>query len=140
GLHRAERFWIGRDLVARRIDERARDPHVAGWQLLVALDLDRGKCEERVVAVPRGPEDGLGEILLEAPPVLLELREVRWRERDHVRVGNEGLAQRDGLMRFHRADHALGDLNRLKLCPEKAGAPALDDPARERFKPFHASL
>src|SRR5207249_87680 len=139
GLDRAERLRVRRDLLARGVDERARDAHVAGREVFVALDLDVREREERVVPVARGAEHALGEVLLEAAAVLLEPGVVHGRERDDERVRHEGLAERDRLVGLHRSDEALGDLDRLELRAEEPGAPALDHPARERLKPLHAS-
>src|SRR5206468_11456961 len=89
--HRAESSRVGIYLLDGGVDERAIHAQIARRQILVALDLDGREREERVVPIPGGTEDRLGEVLLEAPAVLLELREVRGRERHDVRIRHEGL-------------------------------------------------
>ena len=80
GLDATEGLCVGGNFVAGRVDESARDPHVAGRQVVVALYLHRRVREQRVVPVPRRTEHRFGEVLLEAPAVLLEPGEVRRRE------------------------------------------------------------
>ena len=139
-LDRAERLRIGLDLVARRVDERARHADIARRHVVVALDLDRREVEQREVALARGRQDRLREVTLEAATVLLELREVRRGQRHDVRVRHEGLGERDRLVRLHRADEALGDLDGLQLRAEETRAPALDGPADDRFEALHAQV
>src|SRR5688572_13417068 len=137
GLDAAQRFGLGVHLLAGRIDERARDTYVTGRLILVPLELDRRVREEREAAVTRGAEHGLGEVALEAAPVLLELREVGGRKRKDVGVRHEGLRERNGLVRLHRADEPLRELDRLELRPEEAARPAFDDPARQLLEALH---
>ena len=138
-LDRAQRPGIAARLFSRRVHERARDAQVIRLEVIAALDLHAREGQQGVAAVARRAEESFGEVLLEAAPVLLELRVVGGRERHDVGVRDERLAERDRLMRFHRADQALGDLHRLQLRAEEPRAPAFDEPARERLKPLHSS-
>src|SRR5688572_5127298 len=137
GLDAAQRFGLGVHLLAGRVDEGARDTYVTGRLILVPLELDRRVREEREAAVTSGAEHGLGEVALEAAPVLLELREVDGRQGEDVGVRHEGLRERDGLVRLHRADEPLRELDRLELRPEEAARPAFDDPARQLLEALH---
>src|SRR5438105_11978673 len=139
-LDRAELLRVGLDLVAGRVDERARDADVAGRQVVLALDLDGGIRKKRVAALPCRGEERLPEAALEAAAVLLELRVVGRRQRHDIRIRHEGLREADGLMGFHRADDALLDLDGLQLRAEEARRPALDDAAHERFDPLHYAV
>jgi hypothetical protein len=92
-LDGSEGLRIGLDLFARSVNERARHADVARRDVVVALDLHRREVEQGEVPLARRRQHRLRQVTLEAPPVLLELREVRRGQRHDVGIRHEGLGQ-----------------------------------------------